>query len=133
MASTDQDQDGGYQMIWYIKDRKLQIGKYKLTTYQSKKVESLSTDDIASGDLVRVHYSKKASALGTDLTSSPEIPAQFDEGICSRVMEKLSARTKDFVAARYYRAEWQDCIKRGKQYANKMLDGTSYTIAQHEM
>jgi hypothetical protein len=133
MASADQDQDGSYQLIWYIKDRKLQIGKYKTGNYQAKKVESLSTADIGSGDLIRMHYSKKAAALTTDLTGSPEIPKQFHEGICSRVLEKLSARGKDFIAARYYRAEWQDCLRRGKQYTNKMLDGTSYTVAQHEM
>ena len=132
MAKGSTTKAGDYQVVWWLKDEQLHLGKYLVGRHdKEKEVKSLGEDDIETADSFRIHYYKKATKFDTTLSTSPNKPEQFHEGIVSRVLEKLSARVGNLNGARYWRAEWQDTLKRGKQHANKDKDGTSYYIAQH--
>lgn len=112
------------EKVWWLKDGKLGIATYN---YSTGKMTTLSD----TGDTIRIHFVKKASALTVTLSGSPDIPSQFHDALIARVMEKLYARKGMMVETRYWRAEWQDYLKSGIVHANKAKDGTSYSVAQH--
>lgn len=112
------------EKVWWLKDGKLGIATY---SYSTGKMTTLSD----TGDTIRIHYVKKATALTTTLTDVPGIPSQFHEALIARVMEKLYARKGMMVEARYWRAEWQDYLKSGIMHANRAKDGTNYSVVQH--
>ncbi len=94
---------------------------------------------------ITVHYGRKTSVFGTDLSVFSEIPPQFHEALVARVLDKLYARRAGILAeqgqvevaqamlalVRYWRGEWKNYLRRGSAFANKRKDGTAYAIKPH--
>ena len=103
------------EYTWWIEDDKLGVAEWK---------NSDVTTDTLGGKVLRIYIKRLPTHLCTTLTEKPEIPPEFHEGLISRVLEKLHARSGNLPSARYYRAEWQNCIAMGKQRSNRKKDGT---------
>mgnify|MGYP003141398899 FL=1 len=116
------------EKLWWIKDGKLAISSYD---YSEDKYTDVSSSDISAGDKIQIHYTRKAKKLDTDLSKRPDIPAQFHDGLVSRVLEKLYARKGMMNEASYWKNEWMMMMKSAKQYENKHRDGSNYAIQQH--
>jgi|26BtaG_2_1085354.scaffolds.fasta_scaffold20832_3 hypothetical protein len=116
-----------YTKYWWIKDGKLGIG------YLSEDNEGDTTlTAVDEAKEVKVHYRRKAEHFTSTLSASPEFSSQFHEALICRVLEKLYARKSALPETRYWRAEWQDYLKAGRQHVNKSKDGTSYGIRQYD-
>jgi|TARA_B100001964_G_C13948711_1_gene472305 hypothetical protein len=105
------------EYIWWIEGDKLGFAEWK---------NSDVTTDTVGGKVLRIYIKRLPTHLGTTLSDKPEIAPEFHEGLISRVLEKLHARTGNLPSARYYRAEWQNCITMGKQRSNREKDGTGF-------
>jgi hypothetical protein len=103
--------------VWWLEGDKLGFGYI-----EDGKMKTLAT----GGKTLRIYFKRLPTHLGTTLSEKPEVAPEFHEGIMSRVLEKLHARIGNLPSARYYRAEWQDCIKMGKERSNREKDGTEY-------
>ena len=105
------------EYTWWIEGDKLGFGEWKNN--------DVSTDTVG-GKTLRIYIKRLPTHLGTTLTDKPGVPPEFHEGIVSRVLENLHARSGSMPQARYYRNEWQTCITMGKQRSNMEKDGTGY-------
>lgn len=115
--------------VWWIKLGKLGFGYWDDTEAE---MNSLTTDDISSGDTIRMLYRRKPAKLTSTLSETPDVPEQFHKAIMYRVMEQLSARKGDYKGAQYYQIEYEKCLRMAKKYVNKGRDGSHISIAPHE-
>jgi len=108
--------------VWWIKDSKLGVANWDDV---EKKIVTFDEDD----KQIRIHISRRATLL-TAMSDIPEIPSRFHDGLVAKVIEKLSVKLGNMGPVQYWRSEWNQAVIRGKRYANKDRDGSSYAIKQ---
>lgn len=79
-----------------------------------------------------VYYTKKFTSLtsGTDITTEPDVPEQFRQGICHRVREFLVPTLE---LRSIENAIWRDTIRDGIKYAQHNRDASSLKVLIHEV
>jgi hypothetical protein len=107
------------QYVWWVKDGKLGVG--------SLSSDVMSTPSITS--TLQIHYKARATEFGVTLTDTVEslnaqFPSTYSEVIVNRVLQKLSAKEKDFQSAMYYKQEFLSGMQRIRSYVMRgMIDG----------
>lgn len=117
-------------VVYTLRDYAIIIGKWD---YVKDKLSSLASSELTSGDKLRIHYAKKGTRFGTDLTVSPSFSSEFHEAPMNRVLEQLHAQAGSMQQAMYYKAEYKECVMMAKKYKNRGKDDSNYTINQHSM
>ena len=70
-----------------------------------------------------------ASGTGTDMTESPNIPAEFHEALANYAIAKGYELKPELIRqAGYFRSLFNEDVREAKKYANKGRDGTAYSI-----
>ena len=74
-----------------------------------------------------------ASGTGTDMTESPNIPAEFHEALANYAIAKGYELKPELIRqAGYFRSLFNDDIREAKKYANKGRDGTAYAVTPYD-
>jgi len=128
--------------IWWIRGGKLGVGEF---SDSNNKITAFTADDIDSYSL-RVWFTKQPTQFTTTLTTEPNIPEQFHEGVVHRVLAKLyniaagkaanegkiEAAQALLALARINMGEWKNFLLEGKKHVNIGKEYTPIKSIPHE-
>jgi len=112
--------------VWWVKDDKIGFGSLSADT---GKITNLSA---TTGDKIKVHYYKKPTSFTATLSETPNFPDQFHEAAVCRVMQRLSAQKQDFKMASYWKNEYREFLRKGKQYKHQNRINGFQGVMQHD-
>ena len=105
--------------FWFVSGERIGIVEKKLSTYSgSDPFQSPSS----SGVTLRVFYTSKASHFTEDLKETSEIPSQFHEALCMKVISdlyKLPGDNFNLQLSQYYDGQYALQIREAKKYAKR--------------
>ena len=113
---------------WWIERDAIAIVKNSATDTTTNHVSVSETKQI-NVHAVKLDDDFVASGSGTDMTESPNIPAEFHDALANYAIAKGYELKPELVKmAGYFRSLFNDDVREGKRYANKGRDGTAYSI-----
>lgn len=119
--------DKADKYAWYIDGLSLNlVEKCAATTDYNFDWQSVST----AGMKLRLYYNRKAAQFAAnDLTLVSELPSQFHEAICLKVISdfyKLPGETFNLQLAAYFDQEYEKQVREGKKYSKRAFQRTGY-------
>ena len=105
--------------FWFINGKRLAIIEKASSTLESGEDYISPTK---SGEKIRIEYVTRPIPFDSDLNKSSEIPDQFHEGLCYKVISdlyKLPGETTDINMAQYFDGQYNLTVREGKKYASR--------------
>lgn len=109
---------------WTTRESTLVVGNYEIENYNAQLTA------VAAGLDLKIFAVYEDAGFSTTLTEEPNYPKAFHEAIVARVAEKLHAINGNLELTRYYRAEYQDYVRRAKQWINSQGTKGQYETPQ---
>ena len=125
---ADDARTNALKHAWWIERDAIAIVKNSATDTTTNHV-SVSEAKQINVHAVKLDDDLVASGSGTDMTESPNIPAEFHDALANYAIAKGYELKPELVKmAGYFRSLFNDDVREGKRYANKGRDGTAYSI-----
>ena len=125
---ADDARTNALKHAWWIERDAIAIVKNSATVTTTNHV-SVSEAKQINVHAVKLDDNFVASGSGTDMTESPNIPAEFHDALANYAIAKGYELKPELVKmAGYFRSLFNDDVREGKRYANKGRDGTAYSI-----
>mgnify|MGYP003148532765 FL=1 len=125
---ADDARTNALKHAWWIERDAIAIVKNSATDTTTNHV-SVSEAKQVNVHAVKLDDDFVASGSGTDMTESPNIPAEFHDALANYAIAKGYELKPELIRqAGYFRSLFNDDVREGKKYANKGRDGTAYNI-----
>ena len=125
---ADDARTNALKHAWWIERDAIAIVKNSATDSTTNLV-SVSEVKTVNVHAVKLDGDFVASGTGTDMTESPNIPAEFHEALANYAIAKGYELKPELIRqAGYFRSLFNEDVREGKKYANKGRDGTAYYI-----
>ena len=125
---ADDARTNALKHAWWIERDAIAIVKNSATDTTTNHV-SVSEAKQINVHAVKLDDDLVAAGSGTDMTESPNIPAEFHDALANYAIAKGYELKPELVKmAGYFRSLFNDDVREGKRYANKGRDGTAYSI-----
>ena len=103
---------------WFVNGNRIAIVEKSTTPNSEKDFDSVQK----AGMTIRVEYTSRPLKFTSTLTDSSELPEQFHEAICYKVIAdlyKLPGETLNLQSAQYFDQQYLMQVREGKKYASK--------------
>ena len=125
---ADDARTNALKHAWWIERDAIAIVKNSATDTTTNHV-SVSEAKQINVHAVKLDDDLVVSGSGTDMTESPNIPAEFHDALANYAIAKGYELKPELIRqAGYFRSLFNDDVREGKKYANKGRDGTAYNI-----
>lgn len=104
--------------FWFVNGNRLAIVEENTSPSSGKDFESVKK----AGMVVTIEYVSKPLKFTTTLTDSSEIPEQFHEALCYKViadMYKLPGENNNLQIAQYFDQQYLMQVREGKKYSSR--------------
>jgi len=115
MANTSEIQN---KYLWFINGNQLAIVEKNTEGLSGEEFISVSKSDLP----IRLEYVSRSLPFTSDLSSRSEIPDQFHEGLCYKVIAdlyKLPGDALNLQLAQYFDQQYLMEVREGKKYASR--------------
>lgn len=111
--------------FWYIVGNRIALVEKGSAPISGEELSSIST----AGMKIRIEYTTRPLPFTTDLNTSSELPDQFHEALCYKVISdlyKLPGETFNLQLAQYFDQQYLMAVREAKKYAsrNRVSGGT---------
>ena len=104
--------------LWFINGKQLGIVEKNIESLAGEEFISVST----AGLKIRLEYVSRPLPFTSDLTTRSEIPDQFHECLCYKVIAdlyKLPGDSLNLQLAQYFDQQYLSEVREGKKYASR--------------
>ena len=105
---------------WWVERQYIGVVEEKTVSAIDNNDPYVSISD--SGKKIRIHSTRKASYFTSDLTEVSELPTQFHETLCYKVIAdfyKLPGETFNLQLATYFDGEYEKGLREAKKFARR--------------
>lgn len=111
--------------FWYIVGDRIALVEKSQAPVTGEEMSSITT----AGMKIRIEYTTRPLPFTADLTTSSELPDQFHEALCYKVISdlyKLPGETFNLQLAQYFDQQYLMQLREAKKYAsrNRVSGGT---------